>query len=304
MAPLEGKTAIVTGASRGLGAGMALELARNGASAPTTPILTHPATTSHSRQPGNAPLHLRLQRLQSRRPHLPNHLPPPPALRGSLQSRPLLRDGPSAVLSALDAWLGPAARVDILVNNAGTELHAPLGSISPADFAKVYDVNVRAPLLLTQALLPRLAPSDARIINVGSVGGRQGFPGLGLYCSSKAALEGLTRVWARELGGNGTTSDMLDNIPKELVDMQKRQTPVQNRVGTADEVARVVAWLASPESSWVSGQVISASGGGRCTKNASSPGERENTRGTFVVASTWRAAKAKHPFIFRVSTVV
>ncbi|OHF02878.1 3-oxoacyl-(acyl-carrier-protein) reductase [Colletotrichum orchidophilum] len=178
---------------------------------------------------------------------------------------------PSTVLSALDAWLGPESRVDILINNAGTELNAPLGTISPADFAKVYDLNVRAPLLLTQALLPRLAPAGARIINVGSVGGRQGFPGLGLYCSSKAALEGLTRVWARELGRNGTTvncvapgpvqSDMLDKIPKALVEMQKRQTPVENRTGTVEEVARIVTWLASPESSWVSGQVISASGG-------------------------------------------
>ncbi|OHX01154.1 3-ketoacyl-acyl carrier protein reductase [Colletotrichum incanum] len=252
MAPLEGKTAIVTGASRGLGAGMALELARNGASV----MLLYTSDSSASK----------VDALVSEINSLP-HKPSAVACKADLSSE----TAPAAVLSALDAWLGPSARVDILVNNAGTELNAPLGSISPADFAKVYDVNVRAPLLLTQALLPRLAPSDARIINIGSVGGRQGFPGPGLYCSSKAALEGLTRVWARELGGNGTTvncvapgpvqSDMLDKIPKELVKMQKRQTPVQNRVGTVEEVARVVVWLASPESSWVSGQVISASGG-------------------------------------------
>lgn len=83
--------------------------------------------------------------------------------------------------------------------------------------------------------------------------------------------EGLTRCWAAELGGNGTTvnvvspgpvqSEMLDNIPKEIVQMQKQQTPVQNRLGTIEEIADVVAWLAGPSSAWITGQTISASGG-------------------------------------------
>ncbi|KAF9881510.1 3-oxoacyl-(acyl-carrier-protein) reductase [Colletotrichum karsti] len=178
---------------------------------------------------------------------------------------------PATVLAALTTWLGsPSSKIDILVNNAGTELNAPLGTITTENFAAVYDLNVRAPLLLTQALLPRLNPGS-RIINISSVGARAGFAGLGLYCSSKAALEGLTRCWARELGADGTTvncvapgpvqSDMLENIPREIVEMQKRETPVQARVGTAEEVARIVGWLASEEASWVSGQVISASGG-------------------------------------------
>jgi 3-oxoacyl-[acyl-carrier protein] reductase len=81
----------------------------------------------------------------------------------------------------------------------------------------------------------------------------------------------MTRCWAAELGGEGHTvnavnpgpvqSQLLENIPKEIVEMQKAQTPVQNRIGTVDDVAQVVAWLASEESRWVSGQVISASGG-------------------------------------------
>ncbi|KXH37289.1 3-oxoacyl-(acyl-carrier-protein) reductase [Colletotrichum nymphaeae SA-01] len=252
MTPLKGKTAIVTGASRGLGAGMALDLARKGASV----MLLY---TSDSSAP-------KVQSLIKEITSLPHH-PSAVSCKADLSSEA----APATVLAALDAWLGPDAHVDILINNAGTELNAPLGNITTADFAKVYDLNVRAPLLLTQALLPRLVSKEARIINIGSVGGRQGFPGLGLYCSSKAALEGLTRVWARELGKNGTTvnciapgpveSDMLDKIPKELVDMQRRQTPVENRTGTVEEVARIVSWLAGPESSWVSGQVISASGG-------------------------------------------
>lgn len=195
------------------------------------------------------------------------HNPSAAACKADLSSA----SAPAAVLAALDAWRGPDSRVDILVNNAAAEINAPLGAITTDKFAAVYDVNVRAPLLLTQALRPRLAASAARIINVGSVGGRMGYPGMSLYFSSKAAIEGLTRVWAAELGANGTTvncvapgpvqSEMLDNIPRDLVEMQKKQTPVQNRFGTVEEVAKIVAWLASPDSSWVSGQVISASGG-------------------------------------------
>lgn len=180
-------------------------------------------------------------------------------------------DAPAAVLASLDAWLGPESRVSILVNNAGTEINRRLGSIAPADYAAVFDLNVRAPVLLTSALLPRMGAFDNRIVNVGSVGARAGFAGLGLYCASKSALEGLTRCWAAELGRDGTTvnqvnpgpvqSDMLRNIPTEIVDMQMKNTPVQNRLGTVDEVAKVVAWLAGPDSAWISGQVISASGG-------------------------------------------
>lgn len=170
----------------------------------------------------------------------------------------------------MDDWQGASAKVDILINNAGTEVVKPLTEIDSADYHKVYDLNVLAPILLTKAVSPRLAPA-ARIVNIGSVGGRAGFSGLSLYCSSKAALEGLTRCWAAEMGADGTTvnqvnpgpvqSEMLDNIPKEIVEMQKKNTPVQNRLGTVEEVARIVAWLAGPDSSWVTGQVLSASGG-------------------------------------------
>lgn len=111
---------------------------------------------------------------------------------------------------------------------------------------------------------------NGRIINIGSVGGRSAFKDLSLYCASKAALEGLTRSWAAELGSNGTTvncvapgpvaSKMLDNIPKDIVERQTAATPIGNRLGTAEEIANVVASLASRDGAWVTGQVISASG--------------------------------------------
>lgn len=117
-------------------------------------------------------------------------------------------------------------KIDIIVNNAGYDVVRTLGEITPADFAAVYDVNVRGVIFLTQALLPHLN-ANGRIINMSSVGARGGFKAMSLYCSSKAALEGLTRCWAAELGANGTTvncvnpgpvpSDMLDGVPGEII---------------------------------------------------------------------------------------
>lgn len=160
--------------------------------------------------------------------------------------------------------------IDILVNNAGVEIIKPLGEITPEDFSTVYDLNVRAPVLLMKGVLPYLR-SPGRIVNIASVGARCGFKDLSLYCSSKAALEGLTRCWAAELGVAKHTvntvnpgpvpSEMLDNIPEYIIDMQKANTPVENRLGTLDDIAQIVAWLASEESRWVTGQALSASGG-------------------------------------------
>lgn len=160
--------------------------------------------------------------------------------------------------------------IDILVNNAGCELVKNLGEITPEDFASVYDLNVRGTLLMTQAVLPHLR-APGRIINLSSIGSRAGLAGLSVYCSSKAAVEGLTRCWAAELGPVGTTVNvvspgptdtaMLAKIPPAIVSMQKSQTPVQHRLGTVDDVAQIVAFLAEESSRWITGQSISASGG-------------------------------------------
>lgn len=182
-----------------------------------------------------------------------------------------LRDptAPALVVQKTIEALGP--RIDILVNNAGCELGRPAADVTASDFAHVFDLNVRAVALMTAAVIPYLPESGGRIINLGSVGGRGGVKEFSLYCGSKAAVEGLTRCYAAELGVKGHTvntvcpgpvpTDMLSGIPKEIVEYQRKNTPLENRLGSTDDIAQVVAFLAEEGSRWVTGQSISASGG-------------------------------------------
>lgn len=113
---------------------------------------------------------------------------------------------------------------------------------------------------MVQAVLPHLR-RPGRIINISSVGARAGYAGVGVYSASKAALEGFTRNWAAELGMDGTTvnavnpgpvkSEMLDKVPDELIAPQKEATAIEKRVGTPEEIAEIVAFLAETRSSWV-----------------------------------------------------
>ena len=177
-------------------------------------------------------------------------------------------DAPQKIVQATRSAYGD--HIDILVNNAGCELVKGLGDISADDFSYVYDLNVRAVLLMSKAALPYLR-APGRIINVSSVGARLGFKDLSLYCSSKAAVEGMTRCFAAELGPQGHTvnavapgpvqTDVLDGIPKDIVEMQKKSTPVEYRLGTTDDIAQIVGFLSEENSRWITGQAISASGG-------------------------------------------
>jgi len=177
-------------------------------------------------------------------------------------------DAPEKIVAATLKAFGD--NIDILVNNAGVLLGRPITETTPEDYAKIFDVNVRAPLLMTKAVVPHLR-APGRIIMMSSVGSKIGPPQMALYAGSKAAIEGITRSLAQELGGAGhtvnavapgpTESEMLDDVPKDIVETQLKTTAVEHRVGTVDDVARIVAWLASEDARWVSGQTISASGG-------------------------------------------
>ncbi|KAL2801667.1 hypothetical protein BJX63DRAFT_162749 [Aspergillus granulosus] len=246
---LSGKVAIVTGGSRGIGERIALELAQNGAKV----SITYTSTKSA------ALLDLLVKNINA----LGNG-------SSAIAIKADLRDPASSEKIVAETIQQFGESIDILVNNAGVELVKPIKDITAADFRWVYDLNVRAPMLMVQAILPYLR-APGRIINISSVGARHGFKNLSVYCSSKSALEGLTRCWAAELGASGHTvncvnpgpvqTDLMDNIPKETIEMQRSQTPLQNRIGTVEDIAPVVVWLASEESKWITGQVVSASGG-------------------------------------------
>ncbi|KAH7138098.1 dehydrogenase with different specificitie [Dendryphion nanum] len=238
--PLKGKVAIVTGSSRGIGAALALELARRGAN--VTIVYTSPGSETLSKE------------VVSKIELLGN------GSRGIIVQADLgqVESGEKIVAATLEAF-GNA--IDILVNNAAVEFDKGILETTAEDYAKIFDVNVRGVLLMTKAVVPHLR-APGRIINISSVGARLGFAKLALYCASKAALEGLTRCFAAELGDQGhtvntvnpgpTESEMLDNIPKDIVETQLKTTPVGHRPGTSDDIAQVVGWLAEEQSRWIS----------------------------------------------------
>ncbi|KAK4863382.1 hypothetical protein LT330_002160 [Penicillium expansum] len=258
--PLQSKLAIVTGSSRGIGAGIAWELARRGANN----LKANEGQVCITYVSDNSKLLVEELRAKiSQLPHKP--------IAWTCQADLSTTTGAQEVISQLKAYIGnDNLQIHILVNNAATEMVNNMQSVTLENYNEVFNLNVRGLMLMTQAVVPYLAPKG-RIINLSSVGARSGFKGVSLYSASKAAVESFTRTWASELGGDGTTvnavapgpvpSDMLDNIPKELVEMQKTTTPIEQRLGTTEEIARIVGWLAGPDASWVSGQVISASGG-------------------------------------------
>ncbi|TRM58938.1 hypothetical protein BD626DRAFT_177782 [Schizophyllum amplum] len=180
-----------------------------------------------------------------------------------------LLESPQIIVDATLAAFS-ASQIHILVNNAGVELSKPGLEVTPDDFASIFDINVRGAYFMTQAVA-RCIGAYGRIINLSSVAGRSGFEGFSLYCASKAALEGMTRAWAAELGPQGHTvnavapgpveSEMLNKIPEELKNGQRDRTPMEKRFGRADDIAQIVGWLAQESSRWITGQTLSATGG-------------------------------------------
>lgn len=154
--------------------------------------------------------------------------------------------------------LGP---IQVLVNNAGTVAPSPLLDTSDEAFDAHFSVNVRTPFVLAKSAAAQMA-EGGRIINIGSIWGQSvPMPGIGAYAMSKFALVGMTRAWARDLAGNGITVNCVHPGPIDT-DMNPADGPFSGfntprtalgRYGRPQELARAVAWLASPESSYVTG---------------------------------------------------
>jgi len=176
---------------------------------------------------------------------------------------------------AVTGWaLGLHGRVDVLVNNAGVFLAAPLTETSLQDFRRVIDVNLTGVFLGMRALAPTMSTQRAgSIINVSSVAGLMGSPYLAAYAASKWAVRGITKVVAKELAGfgirvNSVHPGQIDTdmnasqraATPELVDKLIRTIPLR-RIGTPEEVAHVVAYLASDESIYMTGSELVIDGG-------------------------------------------
>lgn len=162
-------------------------------------------------------------------------------------------------------------RIDILVNNAGITRDAMLVKMTEADFQQVLDVNLNGVFHCTQAVVPHMIEQGyGKIINTSSVSGVYGNVGQTNYAASKAAIIGMTKTWAKELGRKGinvnavspgfTRTAMVEKMPENIIDKMKSTTSLQ-RLGIPVDIANAYLFLATDEASYITGHVLQVDGG-------------------------------------------
>jgi len=244
---LQGRVAIVTGGSRGIGRAIALAYAEAGAK----------VVVASRKQEG----------VEAVAGEITAHGGTALAVAAHVGQE-------EAVASIVDRALGEFGGIDVLVNNAGTNPHfGPLLSATPAQWDKILEVNLRSAFLLTQRVVPHLqARGGGKIINMASVAGLHPSLGMGIYGISKAGLIMLTRVLARELGPHniqvnalapGVIKTRLSSAlweSAELADTLTRSTPL-GRLGEVEDVVGAALFLASSLSDYITGETLVVDGG-------------------------------------------
>ncbi|MER8527179.1 3-oxoacyl-ACP reductase family protein [Mesorhizobium sp. M0814] len=240
---LNGKAALVTGGSRGIGAAIARRLAADGAGVAITYVNGEEGARAVVRE---------IEAAGGR----------------AFAIKADNRDA-GAIEAAVDEAAKAFGRLDILVNSAGIWRAAPIDALSLADFDETMEVNLRAPFVAAKAAAAHMG-EGGRIISIGSnLAERATDAGLCAYSASKAALVGLTKAFARDLGPRGITANVVHPGSTDT-DMNpaggphaehQRQKMAMPRFGTADEIAGMVAWLAGPEGRFVTGAALTIDGG-------------------------------------------
>lgn len=248
MNSLQGKVALVTGASKGIGAGIAVELASRGAAV---------AVNYASGKQGAEQVVAKIKAAGGKAIAVQGDVANPDAIGPMIQT--VVRE------------FGP---ISILVNNAGIYELGPIEAVTPEHFRKQFDVNVLGLLLTTQAALKHFNPQGGSIINISSVV-VDGVPGFAVYSATKGAVDAITSSLAKELGAkkirvNSLNPGMVEtegthsagvigsDFEKDVV----ARTPL-GRIGQPGDIATAAAFLASDDSGWINGEAIFAAGGFR-----------------------------------------
>lgn len=242
---LEGRVALVTGSSRGIGAAIAERMATDGASVVVNYVKAQKEAEAVAERVRGAGVR-------------------------AMVAKADVGDVGEAVRLVQDA-VKQLGRLDIVVNNAVMIDKEPLGAIDPARVRASFAANVEGVIATVQAAIAHLPSDGGRVINISSLAATHALPGMSVYTATKGALDAMTRVWARELAPKGITVNAVAPGPVDTDAMREnaddaarayflQRTPL-GRIGVPDDIADVVAFLASPDARWVTGQVLAVTGG-------------------------------------------